>query len=396
VIIGLGQSLVSWTGLRSGDAARLMKPSRDHRIDFLRGLALVMIFINHIPGVWAGGLTSRNFGFSDAAELFVLLAGYAAAVAYGPHMATHGFIASTRRALGRAGVLYGAHLLTTVSAVLLFWGLFAATGTSQDKDLIGVSAVILAPWSHVGSILLGGVQLSYFNILPLYVVLLLALPLMLWVAGYSLAVLGLASMALYLATNIGGWSLAGLSDGESWFFNPLAWQGVFVLGLVLGLRACQGKTVSYSMPLYALAMAYVVGAAVWMVGQCGPMLGPEWVPSWIGSLDKPNLPLSRLVHVAALAYVMVHSAVWYRLSLVPKTCVLTRMGRNSLPVFMVGSLLSMLGWIIIETGGGGFALQTVVVAAGLAVLAALALWLEGALAIRISLRPFGQPLVDAA
>ena len=57
-------------------------PGRDHRIDFLRGLALVMIFINHIPGTAYESYTSRNFGFSDAAEGFVLISGISAALAY--------------------------------------------------------------------------------------------------------------------------------------------------------------------------------------------------------------------------------------------------------------------------------------------------------------------------
>ena len=43
---------------------------RDHRLDIFRGLALMMIFINHVPGNVFEHLTSRNFGFSDAAEAF--------------------------------------------------------------------------------------------------------------------------------------------------------------------------------------------------------------------------------------------------------------------------------------------------------------------------------------
>ena len=58
--------------------AFIMINGRDHRIDFFRGLALVFIFWDHIPGNPLANLTVRNFGFSDAAEIFVFLAGYAA------------------------------------------------------------------------------------------------------------------------------------------------------------------------------------------------------------------------------------------------------------------------------------------------------------------------------
>ena len=52
-------------------------------IDFWRGLALLMIFIDHVPENVFQHVTQKNFGFSDAAELFVFLAGVSVALAYG-------------------------------------------------------------------------------------------------------------------------------------------------------------------------------------------------------------------------------------------------------------------------------------------------------------------------
>src|SRR5262245_62216950 len=66
---------------RSLDAAPFAQ-ARDARIDFFRGLALIFIFIDHIPGNAFANVTLTNFGFADAAEIFVLLAGYAAFLAY--------------------------------------------------------------------------------------------------------------------------------------------------------------------------------------------------------------------------------------------------------------------------------------------------------------------------
>ena len=72
---------------------------RDLRIDFFRGLALVMIFVNHVPGNVFETLTSRNFGFSDATEIFVFLAGYAAALDYSRNFGEQGFAAGAGRVL---------------------------------------------------------------------------------------------------------------------------------------------------------------------------------------------------------------------------------------------------------------------------------------------------------
>ena len=59
------------------------QPERDTRIDVLRALALLTIYIDHVPGTLFEHLTYKNFGFSDAAEAFVLISGISVALAYG-------------------------------------------------------------------------------------------------------------------------------------------------------------------------------------------------------------------------------------------------------------------------------------------------------------------------
>ena len=77
---------------------------RDHRIDFFRGLALIFIFWDHIPHNPLAEFTVRNFGFSDAAEIFVFLAGYAAVLAYGKIARRDGFLLASVKILRRAWV----------------------------------------------------------------------------------------------------------------------------------------------------------------------------------------------------------------------------------------------------------------------------------------------------
>jgi hypothetical protein len=78
-----------------------MQGARDGRVDLYRGLALVFIFWDHVPGSVLGLVSMRNFGLSDAAEVFVFLAGYSAAMAYGGVMARHGFVPAAVRVLKR-------------------------------------------------------------------------------------------------------------------------------------------------------------------------------------------------------------------------------------------------------------------------------------------------------
>ena len=97
----------------SSNAKRL---PRDPRVDVLRGIALIMIFIDHVPGNLLSLVTLRNFGFADAAELFVLLAGFASMAAYGGSFSRDGVVPGLRRVLLRCLHLYlfQALLLVTV------------------------------------------------------------------------------------------------------------------------------------------------------------------------------------------------------------------------------------------------------------------------------------------
>src|SRR5580698_5209129 len=98
-------------------------PRRDARVDVLRGIALIMIFIDHVPGNLLGLVTLRNFGFADAAELFVCRAGFASMAAYGGSFSRDGMMQGLRRVLLRCLHLYlfQALLLVTVLIVAGYW-----------------------------------------------------------------------------------------------------------------------------------------------------------------------------------------------------------------------------------------------------------------------------------
>ena len=356
---------------------------RDHRIDWLRGLALVTIFINHMPFNRLGLLTTRNLGFSDASELFALLAGVGAALAFFPRFERGERMGVAVKAVRRAGVLYGAHLAATLAAVALFCAAYWLIGEPRILDAIGVRQVLEQPMEAVRDLAIGNRQLIYFNILPMYIVFMVMLPALLWLAVRDLRLMLAASAALYLASHLLPLDAPNYHTNSGWYFNPASWQLIYSVGLALGVLRLRGQTVPWHPLAGALAAAYAVFALVWVLGGMGERVSHDMLPEWIDGLTKGKLPLARLAHMLALAYLLVHSPLWTRLARLPASNLLAAMGRNSLPVFVLGSLLSMAGWIVLAFAPRMLALECVLTVAGVAAMAGLAAGLEAGMIGRL-------------
>lgn len=343
--------------------------SRDARIDWLRGLALASIFVNHMPGNRLENWTTRNFGFSDAAEIFVLLAGVAAAFAFFKRFEAGEIRVTSLKSLRRVGTLYTAHIFSTIAAVALFGLAARVSGDVNYLDLIGVAPLFHEPLPGLIGIAAGGYQLGYFNILPMYIVLLAALPAYLWLAKRDLRLMLGVAFALYLAAQLIPLGMPNFPEGGAWYFNPFAWQFLFAIGLALGILKLRRTSVPYHTAAYALALAWVVLAAVWMIFSLGGHLSHGLLPGWIDTLHKSALPPTRLLHVLALAYLLVHSPLWTPLTKLSNADpIVTRMGRNSLPVFVAGSLMSMVGYIVLVQTGNDIAIELLLTLAGLTVM----------------------------
>lgn len=354
---------------------------RDHRVDFLRGLALAIIFINHVPGNFYEKLTPKNFGFSDAAEVFVLLAGFASAYAYFSRFERGEVWEAAGKAWRRSGVLYISHVVTTVIGIALFCFAtlyFMHSGYLDDTIVyMDIKPLIDDPVrGFVGLVTLGH-QLGYFNILPMYMALLLMLPAMMVLARLSLSLLLAVSVTLWLLTGVFALDLPNYPMPGGWFFNPFAWQLLFVIGFILGQRQREGRPLTFSPWLYGLALLYVVLAYWWVPFDWLINFSGIKLPSTIWGFDKGFVAWTRLFHVLALGYVVMMSPLGRLMHQIPKTNFLTAMGRHSLPVFCVGSLLSMVGAIVRHEWGGSFAHDTLIIVTGLTVMGLLALFLDG-------------------
>src|SRR5882724_40332 len=143
-----------------------VSPGRDTRIDVLRALALLTIFVDHVPGTVFETLTYKNLGFSDAAEAFVLISGMSVALAYGTKFQPSGRLLATLKMWRRAGVLYVTHIVTTMVVMALFCAAAVFAHRPEILKLINIEPLMKnTPEVLVGIVTLGH-QLGYNNILP--------------------------------------------------------------------------------------------------------------------------------------------------------------------------------------------------------------------------------------
>lgn len=317
---------------------------RDLRIDLLRGLALVMIFLNHIPDNVLSRFTSRNLGFSDAAEAFVLLSGLSAGLAYSPAR-KRPRLAPWRRAV----TLWWVQAVIVLAILLTLYLAMPLPGVAEMATQRNVGPVLHDPLALLPAVLLMTHQFACADILPLYIMLLLAAPLMI-ASAWRWPVVALAvSGLLWLGA---GWQEVNLRtwpDGPGWFFNPLSWQFLFLIGLVCGLSApAGGRGAPKSRLLLGTALAVLLAAAAWLhvpgLAETGTMalsgmqerLG---TPDFLTSFDKTFLSPLRLLHALSLAYVLSALSGLHRLAQGRWAAPLAILGRNALPAFATGSIL---------------------------------------------------------
>ncbi|GFM55288.1 hypothetical protein ALQ47_03475 [Pseudomonas cichorii] len=364
-----------------------MSNGRDYRIDFFRGLALIFIFWDHVPDNPLAQLTVRNFGFSDAAEIFVFLAGYAAILAYGGIARRDGMLVACVRILRRTWVLYVVHIFLLT---LLMGIVFVANNHVETRDMVqqmGLEYFVGNPQQALADELLLRFKPNLTDPLPLYILLLLALPLILPLMLRKVEVAVGLSIALYLMVPLFGWNLRAYEGGGVWYFNPVAWQLLFVLGGACALQTTKPAIAKveqrslHQQPLFLLAAMYVVIAGVLTFSEKWPELHGELV-SLLGlealyPISKTDLAPARLVHFLALVYVVAKLLptrhTWLDNWPAQQTC---RMGRYSLEVFCLGVLLAPLADMANALAGDTWPMQVTTALVGLGLMVLMANGLE--------------------
>ncbi|UPK36252.1 OpgC domain-containing protein [Bradyrhizobium sp. 186] len=349
---------------------------RELRLDLFRGLALWLIFIDHLPSSLLTWFTIRNYGFSDATEIFIFISGYTAAFVYGRAMLESGFVVATARILRRVWQIYVAH----VFLFTIFLAEISYVATSFENPLyteeMGIMDFLKQPDVTIVQALLLRFRPVNMDVLPLYIVLMLALPLILWLMKWRPDItLGL-SVALYAVTWEYDLYLSAYPNGF-WAFNPMAWQLLFVFGAWCALGGARRMSRILASPVTMwISIAYIIAAfyvtLTWYLPQLSHLM-PKRLEQWMYPIDKADLDVLRFTHFLALAALTVRflprdwpglKSPWLRPLIV---C-----GQHSLEIFCLGVFLAFAGHFILAEVSGGAAMHALISLSGILIMWAMA------------------------
>jgi hypothetical protein len=347
--------------------------SRDLRLDFFRGVALVFIFLDHIPENILSYFTLEALGFFDAAEVFIFISGFTAALVYGRRLVEKGALYATAQVLRRAWQLYVAHVFLFV----IFIAEVSYTATTFKNPMYNeemrVADFLDEPHVAVVQALLLQFQPTFLDILPLYILMLVIFPVVLLGAQRHPLLVLLPSAALYIAVQVFSISVPAYPEGHVWYFNPLAWQFLFVSAALLGHARMRGQTtLPWSRILFPAAV--VIFAAAFLIKLSWTIHGvweafPGLLLKQLWPINKNNLSPLRLVPFYALV-VLVAMRVPRDARFLASTAArpLVRCGQQSLEIFCLGIILSALGHFILTEYGAGVPMQLAVNIAGIAIM----------------------------
>jgi hypothetical protein len=274
------------------DTGVVRSSTRDYRIDWLRGLAMTLVIVNHSQlSSLLSWISYERFWVVTAAEVFVILSGIVLGMVYRRRLARNGWGAVVRGLGRRAAFLYFSFVAVTVSVLAL--------------ALIGVDVRAVAPSGHAADwfyaprtmdleawrdVLLMRSGPWAFEIIGLYVWLVAAaVPCFLLLRWAGWRPLLAVSWILYLWYRLdpGPVTTGGFENA----FPLLAWQLVFVHGIVVGYYREQIEGAVARMPLWVPTAA--VGATLLFAAFA---LSNPWTdgPSW---LHLPFVSANRFTHI---------------------------------------------------------------------------------------------------
>lgn len=368
-------SVVEMVAISSTDlsaARETMRSGRDLRIDACRGIALWCIFLDHVPNNIGSWLTLRNYGFSDTAEVFMFLSGVTCALAYGKASRCDGWATVVSRTLWRSWDIYAAFLLLTLACAIMVY----LAGGGRIADESNTRILLEQP----GAALAHAAILQYrpvnSDVLPLFVIYHLLFAPLLWLMLRMPNVMLGASLFLYALVHVFGWSVPAWPNNV-WFFNPLAWQLLVVLGAWCVIEGKAFWPWVTSRTALAIAILYLVfGLTMALSWSIRPLI-LQRLAELVYLLDKSTLAPLRLLHFVALAILVawVLPRDWRWLTS-PVMRGAIRCGENSLAIYCLGVLLALAGHMVLIDISDRLAMQITLSLAGILVMIAAATFLN--------------------
>lgn len=351
-----------------------VKRERDPRLDFFRGVGMFIILVAHIPfDRWALWIPAR-FGFSDATEMFVFQSGMASAIAFGGTFDRQGALALVARVAQRVWQIYWAHVALFITVVALMTVAGARPDGVTYLDSLNLVPFLQDPGRLLGALLTLRYVPNYFDILPMYMIVLALLPVMLLAERFHHLLPILLIMALWLPAQFGLLTLSAepWSD-RTWFFDPFGWQLLFFTGFFL-MRGTI-PTPRLNRPLMVVALVIVLASVpfAWVRFHDMHPFFHQAAHDIAGFTDKSTFGLFRYIHFLALAYIVVHLVGEGGSRLKgPIVRMMRVVGQQSLAVFISSMVLAQLIGIGLDRAGRGLLVEAIGNLVGFGVLVGIA------------------------
>jgi len=331
------------------ETTRVYAPAghRDVRIDWLRGLAMTCVIVNHsrLPSLLSW-FSYERLWVVTAAEVFVVLSGVVLGMVYGRRLARDGWPAVVRGLGRRALFLYSMFVGVTVSVLALAaigFDVRAVAPSHAETWFLAPDTMTMQAWRDV---LLMRSGPWAFEIIGLYVWLVAAaIPCLLMLHRAGWRTLLAVSWALYLWYRVEPHAMT--TAGFESAFPLLAWQLLFVHGIAIGYHRNDVSAFAARMPRITLRVAVLVTAGFTIFAFCNPWTdGPSWLPLGVVSSERftylyehyftlSDLRVGRLLNLSValpVAYLML-TRYWALAR--PLETVFVVLGQNSLGAFVL-------------------------------------------------------------
>jgi hypothetical protein len=384
----------------------MKKLGRDLRLDACRGIALWFIFLDHVPNNIGSWLTLRNYGFSDTTEVFMFISGVTCALAYSKAQRRQGWTGAITRTLRRSWDIYAAFLMLILACAVMVY----VAGGGQFADESNTRILFEQPGATLAHAMILQYRPVNSDVLPTFVVYHALFAPLLWLLLRAPNAALAASVLLYALVHIFGWTVPAWPK-DDWFFNPLAWQVLFVFGAWWATGGGQSlwPLVESRITLVVVSIYLICSFIIAMSWSIKPLeaMIPQALSRLIYPVDKSDLDLLRLLHFLALAVFAARSiprdwrglghnleqwkpmspkdhirsrpqasepaAARLRWSLITTTMRgAIRCGENSLAIYCLGVLLALGGHMTLANISGGVAMQLAVSLGGVVLMIAIA------------------------